>query len=90
MSYAVGRAEEAEAAADEALAAADALGLDGAWSDIAVTQLRARPGLTPGGYGPASTRHWCERAGPVTSTWRCGCCSTTPRSPSRPAGSTRR
>jgi DNA-binding CsgD family transcriptional regulator/tetratricopeptide (TPR) repeat protein len=48
MSYAVGRTEEAEAAADEALAAADALGLDGAWSDIAVTQLRARPGADPG------------------------------------------
>ncbi|MDP5185191.1 AAA family ATPase [Blastococcus sp. BMG 814] len=47
MSYAVGRIEEAEAAVDEALVAADALGLDGAWSDIAVTQLRAKPGADP-------------------------------------------
>jgi DNA-binding CsgD family transcriptional regulator/tetratricopeptide (TPR) repeat protein len=47
MSYSVGRIEEAEAAAEEALAAADALGLDGAWSDIAVTQVRARPGADP-------------------------------------------
>ncbi|TYP84846.1 helix-turn-helix transcriptional regulator [Blastococcus xanthinilyticus] len=47
MSYAVGRIEEAEAAVEEALAAADALGLDGAWSDIAVTQLRAKPGADP-------------------------------------------
>ncbi|RBY83507.1 helix-turn-helix transcriptional regulator [Blastococcus sp. TF02A-30] len=44
MSYDVGRSEEAEAAAAEALAAADALGLDAAWADIAVTQLRATPG----------------------------------------------
>ena len=47
MSYAVGHLAEAETAADEALAAADALGLDGAWSDIAVTQVRARPGVDP-------------------------------------------
>jgi DNA-binding CsgD family transcriptional regulator/tetratricopeptide (TPR) repeat protein len=47
MSYAVGLLEEAEAAADEALAAADALGLDAAWSDIAVTQVRAHPGSDP-------------------------------------------
>jgi DNA-binding CsgD family transcriptional regulator/tetratricopeptide (TPR) repeat protein len=47
MSYSMGRTEEAEAAAEEALAAADALGLDGAWSDIAVTQVRARPGADP-------------------------------------------
>jgi DNA-binding CsgD family transcriptional regulator/tetratricopeptide (TPR) repeat protein len=47
MSYAVGHLAEAEASADEALAAADALGLDGAWSDIAVTQVRARPGVDP-------------------------------------------
>jgi DNA-binding CsgD family transcriptional regulator/tetratricopeptide (TPR) repeat protein len=47
MSYSAGLAEEAEAAAEEALAAADALGLDGAWSDIAVTQVRARPGADP-------------------------------------------
>lgn len=44
MSYSVGRVQEAEAAADEALAAADALGFDGAWADIAVTRVRARPG----------------------------------------------
>ncbi|MGY2127212.1 helix-turn-helix transcriptional regulator [Blastococcus sp. SYSU DS0617] len=44
MSYSVGRFDEADAAVDEALAAADALGFDGAWADIAVTQLRARPG----------------------------------------------
>ncbi|SDF29431.1 regulatory protein, luxR family [Blastococcus aurantiacus] len=48
MSYAVGRVEEAEAAADEALAAADALGLDSAWADIAVTRVRARPGADLG------------------------------------------
>jgi DNA-binding CsgD family transcriptional regulator len=48
MSYSVGRFEEAEAAADEALAAADALGFDGAWADIAVTQVRARPGADLG------------------------------------------
>jgi DNA-binding CsgD family transcriptional regulator/tetratricopeptide (TPR) repeat protein len=47
MSYSVGLTEEAETAADEALAAADALGLDAAWSDIAVTQVRARPGGDP-------------------------------------------
>ncbi|TFV45086.1 helix-turn-helix transcriptional regulator [Blastococcus sp. TF02A-35] len=47
MSYSVGAMEEAEAAAEEALAAADALGFDGAWSDIAVTQVRARPGADP-------------------------------------------
>jgi DNA-binding CsgD family transcriptional regulator/tetratricopeptide (TPR) repeat protein len=47
MSYSVGLMDEAEAAADEALVAADALGLDGAWSDIAVTQVRARPGADP-------------------------------------------
>jgi DNA-binding CsgD family transcriptional regulator len=44
MSYSMGRMDEAEAAAEEALAAADALGYDGAWADIAVTQVRARPG----------------------------------------------
>jgi DNA-binding CsgD family transcriptional regulator/tetratricopeptide (TPR) repeat protein len=47
MSYAVGLMAEAETAADEALAAADALGLDAAWSDTAVTQVRARPGVDP-------------------------------------------
>ncbi|HEX2073597.1 MAG TPA: AAA family ATPase [Geodermatophilus sp.] len=44
MSYALGRLEEGDTAADEALAAADALGLDGAWSDTAVSQARSRPG----------------------------------------------
>src|SRR3954465_15675822 len=47
MSYAVGLMKEAEVAADAALAAADALGLDAAWSDIAVTQVRAHPGSDP-------------------------------------------
>jgi DNA-binding NarL/FixJ family response regulator len=42
MSYTVGLMAEGDAAADEALAAADALGLDSAWSDTAVSQLRAR------------------------------------------------
>ena len=44
MSYSVGRSDEADAAAEEALAAADALGFDGAWADIAVTQVRAAAG----------------------------------------------
>ncbi len=47
MSYSVGRYDEAFAAVDEALAAADALGFDSAWADIAVTQARARPGVDP-------------------------------------------
>ncbi|MBN1094977.1 AAA family ATPase [Blastococcus sp. TML/C7B] len=47
MSYSVGRLDEADATAEEALAAADALGFDGAWADIAVTQVRARPGADP-------------------------------------------
>jgi DNA-binding CsgD family transcriptional regulator len=47
MAYSIGRNEEADAAADEALAAADALGFDGAWADIAVTQVRAHPGADP-------------------------------------------
>ncbi|WP_113799491.1 LuxR family transcriptional regulator [Blastococcus sp. TF02-8] len=47
MGYMVGAFEEAEAAAAEALAAADALGLDAAWSDIAVTQMRSLPGADP-------------------------------------------
>ena len=40
MSYSVGLMTEGDAAADEALAAADVLGLDSAWSDTAVSQLR--------------------------------------------------
>lgn len=47
MGYSVGAMEEADRVAEEALAAADALGFDGAWSDIAVTQVRARPGADP-------------------------------------------
>ena len=39
--------DEADAAADEALAAADALGLDSAWSDTAVSQVRARADIDP-------------------------------------------
>ena len=42
MSYSVGRLAEGDAAAEEALAAADALGLDSAWSDTAVSQVRSR------------------------------------------------
>ncbi len=38
--YAAGRIAEGDAAADEALAAADALGLDGAWADTAVSLAR--------------------------------------------------
>jgi DNA-binding CsgD family transcriptional regulator/tetratricopeptide (TPR) repeat protein len=47
MSYSLGLMAEGDAAADEALAAADALGLDGAWSDTAVSQVWARPGGDP-------------------------------------------
>jgi len=47
MSYAAGLMDEGDAAADEALAAADALGLDGAWSDTAVSQVRARAQADP-------------------------------------------
>jgi DNA-binding CsgD family transcriptional regulator/tetratricopeptide (TPR) repeat protein len=47
MSYSLGLMAEADAAADEALAAADALGLDSAWSDTAVSQVRAQAGLDP-------------------------------------------
>jgi DNA-binding CsgD family transcriptional regulator/tetratricopeptide (TPR) repeat protein len=43
-SYEVGRRAEAEAAAEEALAAADALGLDSAWADVAVSLARSRGG----------------------------------------------
>ncbi|WP_040338055.1 ATP-binding protein, partial [Candidatus Blastococcus massiliensis] len=44
MSYAMGRLEEGDAAAEEALAAADALGLDSAWADTAISQTGNRPG----------------------------------------------
>ncbi|SNS76704.1 regulatory protein, luxR family [Geodermatophilus pulveris] len=43
-SYALGRRAEADAAADEALAAADALALDSAWADTAVSLARMRGG----------------------------------------------
>jgi DNA-binding CsgD family transcriptional regulator/tetratricopeptide (TPR) repeat protein len=42
MSYSIGLLAEGDAAAEEALAAADALGLDSAWSDTAVSQVRSR------------------------------------------------
>ncbi|MCU1605159.1 MAG: transcriptional regulator, LuxR family [Modestobacter sp.] len=47
MSYSLGLMAEADAAADEALAAADALGLDSAWSDTAVSLVRSRTDLDP-------------------------------------------
>jgi DNA-binding CsgD family transcriptional regulator/tetratricopeptide (TPR) repeat protein len=40
--YSAGRMTDGDAAAEEALAAADVLGLDGAWADTAVSQARAR------------------------------------------------
>jgi DNA-binding CsgD family transcriptional regulator/tetratricopeptide (TPR) repeat protein len=43
-SWSLGRRHEAEAAADEALAAADVLGLDSAWADTAVSLARMRGG----------------------------------------------
>jgi DNA-binding CsgD family transcriptional regulator/tetratricopeptide (TPR) repeat protein len=42
--YAADRTEEAERAATEALAVADALGLDSAWADTAMSLLQLRPG----------------------------------------------
>jgi DNA-binding CsgD family transcriptional regulator/tetratricopeptide (TPR) repeat protein len=47
MSYSLGLMDEGGAAAEEALAAADVLGLDSAWSDTAVSQVRARPDADP-------------------------------------------
>ena len=47
MSYSLGLMAEGDAAADEALAAADALGIDSAWSDTAVSQVRSRPDADP-------------------------------------------
>jgi DNA-binding CsgD family transcriptional regulator len=47
MSYAIGQLAEGDAAAEEALAAADALGLDSAWSDTAVSQVRSRQNTDP-------------------------------------------
>ena len=52
---------EGDAAADEALAAADVLGLDSAWSDTAVSQVRARATPIRRRCGAGSTRR-CERA----------------------------
>ncbi|SFO13966.1 regulatory protein, luxR family [Geodermatophilus obscurus] len=43
-SYDLERRDEGDAAAEEALAAADALGLDSAWADVAVTLARSRGG----------------------------------------------
>jgi DNA-binding CsgD family transcriptional regulator/tetratricopeptide (TPR) repeat protein len=43
----VGRRIDAEAAAAEALAAADALGLDGVWADVAVSMARTMEGEDP-------------------------------------------
>ncbi|WP_318014233.1 ATP-binding protein [Geodermatophilus sp. YIM 151500] len=45
--YTAGRTAEADAAAEEALAAADALGLDSAWADTAVSLARVRGGALP-------------------------------------------
>ena len=47
MSYSLGLMDEGDAAAEEALAAADKLGLDSAWSDTAVSQVRARADVDP-------------------------------------------
>ena len=47
MSYLLGAMPEGDAAADEALAAADRLGLDNAWADTAISQVRARAGVDP-------------------------------------------
>ncbi|WP_308010432.1 AAA family ATPase [Blastococcus sp. LR1] len=44
MSYSLGLLDEADAIAEEALAAADALGLDSAWADTAISQTGNRPG----------------------------------------------
>ena len=45
MSYSVGLLVEGDAAADEALTAADELGLDSAWSDTTVSRVRSRDDL---------------------------------------------
>ncbi|WP_299956046.1 LuxR family transcriptional regulator [uncultured Modestobacter sp.] len=46
-SYTIGRNEEATAAAEEALAAADVLGLDSAWADTAVSLARVQATSDP-------------------------------------------
>ncbi|MQA35732.1 LuxR family transcriptional regulator, partial [Modestobacter roseus] len=56
-SFALGRVPEATAAAEEALAAADALGLDSAWADTAVSLARG-----PAGVDPAVVRARLEEA----------------------------
>jgi DNA-binding CsgD family transcriptional regulator/tetratricopeptide (TPR) repeat protein len=56
-SYGLARLAEADAAAHEALAAADALGLDSAWADVAVSLARVR-----GGEGRAEVRARLEEA----------------------------
>ncbi|HEV7210411.1 MAG TPA: AAA family ATPase [Blastococcus sp.] len=45
MSYSLGLMAEGDAAADEALTAADELGLDSAWSDTTVSRVRSRDDL---------------------------------------------
>ncbi|MGZ4643359.1 MAG: helix-turn-helix transcriptional regulator [Blastococcus sp.] len=45
MSYSLGLMEEGDAVADEALRAADELGLDSAWSDTTVSRVRSRDDL---------------------------------------------
>jgi DNA-binding CsgD family transcriptional regulator/tetratricopeptide (TPR) repeat protein len=57
IEYTLGRMDEGDAAAEEALAAADVLGLDSAWSDTAVSQVRAR-----GDGDPVGTRRRMEEA----------------------------
>jgi DNA-binding CsgD family transcriptional regulator len=57
IEYTRGRMDEGDAAAEEALAAADVLGLDSAWSDTAVSQARAR-----GDDDPVGTRRRMEEA----------------------------
>ena len=57
MNYSVGRMAEGDAAAEEAMAAADVLGLDGAWADTVVSRARAR-----GDGDPVGTRRRMEEA----------------------------
>ncbi|MCF6745935.1 LuxR family transcriptional regulator [Blastococcus sp. KM273128] len=48
MCFSLNLLAEGDAAAEEALAAADVLGLDAAWSDTAVSQVRSRPATDVG------------------------------------------
>ncbi|WP_369258500.1 helix-turn-helix transcriptional regulator [Geodermatophilus amargosae] len=57
--YDLDRRAEGDAAAEEALAAADALGLDSAWADVAVTLARSQEA---GGGDPAETWARLEEA----------------------------